>query len=104
METKIAVFKGKKVRKTINKNEWWFSVVDVIEVLTDSSNPRDYWYKMKIRENNESKIQLSTICRQLKLKSSDGKFYETDCSNTAGIYNYYAWRSGNNKNNPRKRF
>jgi len=86
MKTKIAVFKGHKVRKAIHNNEWWFSVIDVIEVLTDSSNPRDYWYRMKIREKNESEIELSTNCRQLKLKSSDGKFYETDCANTEGVF------------------
>ena len=84
--TKIAVFKGKQIRKTIHNNAWWFSVVDVISVLTDSENPRDYWYKMKIRESEESKIELSTICRQLKLPSSDGKKYLTDCANTEGIF------------------
>ncbi len=84
--TKIAVFKGKKVRKTIHNNEWWFSVVDVIQVLTDSDNSRDYWYKMKIREKQESSVELSTICRQLKLESSDGKKYLTDCANTEGIF------------------
>ena len=50
METKIVMFKGKEIRKTIHNNEWWFSVIDVIESLTDSLNPRDYWYKMKMRE------------------------------------------------------
>ena len=84
--TKIAIFRKKEIRKTIHKNEWWFSVVDVVAVLTDSPDPRDYWYKMKVREKNESAIQLSTICRQLKLKSSDGKFYETDCADTEGIF------------------
>ena len=80
--TKIAIFKGKKIRKIIYNNEWWFSVVDVIEALTDSVNSRDYWYRMKIRVESEDGIQLSTICRQLKLESSDGKKYETDCANT----------------------
>ncbi|MDO8602473.1 MAG: Bro-N domain-containing protein [Candidatus Omnitrophota bacterium] len=83
--TKIAIFRKKEIRKTIYKNEWWFSVVDVVAVLTNSPDSRDYWYKMKVREKNESEIQLSTICRQLKLKSSDGKFYETDCADTEGI-------------------
>ena len=82
--TKIAIFRKKEIRKTIHKNEWWFSVVDIVAVLTDSPDPRDYWYKMKVREKNESEIQLSTICRRLKLKSSDGKFYETDCADTEG--------------------
>jgi len=47
--TKIVLFKNKQVRKTLYNNEWWFSVVDVIEALTDSTNPNDYWYRMKIR-------------------------------------------------------
>ena len=84
--TKIAVFKGKQVRRILVNDEWWFSVVDVIAVLTDSENPRDYWYKMKIRESEESKIELSTICRQLKLKAPDGKQRETDCANTEGLF------------------
>ena len=85
-ETKLAFFKGKQIRKTLFQNEWWFSVVDVVEVLTGSVDPKDYWYRMKIRVNNEEKIKLSTICRQLKLESSDGKKYETDCANTEGIF------------------
>jgi len=85
-ETKITIFKGRKIRKALYQNEWWFSVVDVVEALTDSSNPRDYWYKMKIREKDESGVELSTICRQLKLESPDGKKYETDCADTEGIF------------------
>ncbi len=84
--TKIALFKGKEIRKTLYQNEWWFSVVDVIEALTDSINPRDYWFKMKIRVGEEGGFQLSTICRQLKLESSDGKKYETDCADTEGVF------------------
>jgi DNA-damage-inducible protein D len=86
METKIAVFKGKQIRKIMYNNEWWFSVIDVIGVLTDSVNSRDYWFKMKVREKSESGIELSTKCRQLKLESSDGKKYETDCANTEGMF------------------
>ncbi len=74
-ETKIALFKGKKVRRIIYNNEWWFSVVDVIEVLTDSNKPRVYWHAMKVRVRDEDGIELSTNCRQLKLISSDGKKY-----------------------------
>jgi DNA-damage-inducible protein D len=83
---KIAVFKGKDIRRVLLNDVWWFSVIDVIAVLTDSENARDYWYKMKIREKNEAQIQLSTFCRQLKLMSSDGKKYATDCANTEGIF------------------
>lgn len=85
-QDKIAVFRGKQIRKTLHNNEWWFSVVDVVGVLTNRAHPRDYWYKMKIREKNESGAELSTNCRQLKLESSDGKKYETDCANTEGIF------------------
>ncbi len=84
--TRIAIFKGKKVRKIIYQNEWWFSVVDVIEALTDSNKPRVYWSAMKTRVKVNEGIELSTICRQLKLESSDGKKYETDCANTEGVF------------------
>ena len=86
MDNKIAIFKGKKIRRIIYANEWWFSVVDVIEALTDSINPRDYWYKMKIRVKEEDGFEPSTICRQLKLEAPDGKMRETDCANTEGIF------------------
>ncbi|MBI2410339.1 MAG: Bro-N domain-containing protein [Candidatus Kerfeldbacteria bacterium] len=84
--TQIVLFKGKQIRKTIHNNEWWFSVVDVVEALTDSVNANDYWYKMKVRVQDEEKIELSTICRQLKLVAPDGKMRETDCANTEGIF------------------
>lgn len=84
--TKIAVFEGKQIRKVINKGEWWFSVIDVVEALTESINPRDYWFKMKIRVHIEAEFELSTICRQLKLKAPDGKMRSTDCANTEVIF------------------
>jgi prophage antirepressor-like protein len=83
---KIALFKGKKIRKTIHENEWWFSVVDVVEVLTDSVNPRDYWFRMKVRVKEEDGFEPSTICRQLKLLANDGKMRETDCADTEGVF------------------
>ncbi|MBU3912989.1 MAG: Bro-N domain-containing protein [Nanoarchaeota archaeon] len=85
-ETTIAIFNGKCIRRKLVNNEWFFSVVDVVGVLTESENPRDYWYRLKKREQETSKIELSTFCRQLKLKSGDGKEYETDCANTEGIF------------------
>ncbi len=84
--TKLAIFKGKKIRRIIHNDEWWFSVIDVIEVLTDSKNPRDYWYKMKIRVKEEDGFEPSTVCRQFKLQAPDGKMRETDCANTEGIF------------------
>ena len=85
-ETALVVFEGKNFRKTWYNNEWYFSVVDVIFALTDSLDPKDYWYKLKKREKESSGIELSTICRQLKLKSSDGKKYETDCANVETMF------------------
>lgn len=86
METKIAVFKGKQVRKIIHNNEWWFAVVDIIEVLTDSVKPRDYWYRMKKREKESSGVDLSTLCRQLKFESADEKKYTIDAVNTENAF------------------
>jgi hypothetical protein len=64
---------------------WYFSVIDVVAALTDSVNPRDYWFKMKIRVKTEDGFELSTICRQLKMKAPDGKMRETDCANAEGL-------------------
>ncbi|OGQ98534.1 MAG: phage antirepressor protein [Deltaproteobacteria bacterium RIFOXYD12_FULL_57_12] len=86
MQNKLVVFKSKGIRRILQNNEWWFSVVDVVAALTDSANPRDYWYKMKIRVKAEDGAELSTFCRQLKLESADGKKYETDSANTEGIF------------------
>ncbi len=86
METKLAIFKGKEIRKVLENNEWLFSVVDIIEVLTDSSKPRDYWYRLKKREKASSGVELSTFCRQLKLESSDGKKYNTEVVNTENAF------------------
>jgi|TARA_B100002003_G_C13991615_1_gene479152 hypothetical protein len=84
-ESAIIVFEDKKIRRVWHDNEWFFSVVDVVFVLTESKDAKDYWYRIKKRES-EHGIELSTICRQLKLKSSDGKLYQTDCANTKSIF------------------
>ncbi len=84
--TKISLFKGKKIRKILYENEWYFSVIDVIWALTNSANPRDYWFKMKIRIKEEDGFEPSTVCRQLKLPAPDGKMRETDCANAEGIF------------------
>jgi len=84
--TKIAIFQKKEIRKAIYNNEWWFSVIDAVEALTDSVKPRVYWNAMKTRVKSDDGFQLSTICRQLKLEAPDGKMRETDCANTEGIF------------------
>lgn len=85
-QNKIVFFKEKSIRRVWQDGEWYFSVIDVIGALTDSINPRDYWFKMKKRVHVEDGFELSTICRQLKLPASDGKSYSTDCASVKGIF------------------
>lgn len=85
-EKHLVVFGGKQIRRAWVDGQWYFSVVDIVEALTDSPNPRDYWYRMKKREEETSGIQLSTFCRQLKLTASDGKTYKTDAANTEAAF------------------
>lgn len=82
----IKLFENKQIRSDWNEEEqeWFFAVVDVIAVLTDSTDPKDYWYRMKKREKL-SGFELSTICRQLKLVATDGKKYATDCASKQGL-------------------
>jgi hypothetical protein len=79
----LAVFENYKIRRQYDEKseKWFFSVVDVVAALTGSVNPRDYWFKMKIRVKTEGGLELSTICRQLKMKATDGKMRETDAAN-----------------------
>lgn len=85
-ETQLAVFKGKKIRRTLHNNEWWFSITDVVEVLTGTERPRKYWNDLKKKLFEEGYDELSEKIGQLKLMSSDGKFYETDCANTETMF------------------
>jgi len=85
VETNIAVFRGKEIRKTIHKNEWWFSIVDVCAVLTGSADAGAYWRKLKQRLREEGS-EVVTFCHGLKLTAPDGKLRETDCANTEGIF------------------
>lgn len=82
--TKIVLFKGNKVRKILYNNEWWFSVIDVCEALTDSIDAGAYWRKLKQRLTEEGD-EVVTFCHGLKLPALDGKMRETDCANTEGI-------------------
>jgi prophage antirepressor-like protein len=85
-QNELAVFQNKNIRRIWNEEEWFYSVVDIVEVLTDSSNPRDYWYRVKKRLDEVEKTELSTICRQLKIVASDGKKRSTDCANSEGVF------------------
>ncbi len=81
MKHDIISFDESKIRKIWHNDEWYFSVVDIIEILTDSPIPRNYWSILKKREP-----QLHTVCMQLKLKASDGRNRLTDCANTEGVF------------------
>lgn len=87
MSDDVKMFEGSQIRSVWDneREEWYFSVVDVIGSLTESNNPRDYWYRVKKRMSEEEKSELSTICRQLKLKAPDGKMRLTDVADMQGI-------------------
>jgi len=87
LKTITNLFEGNEIRSIWDrvKEDYYFSVVDVIKALTDSSNPRDYWYRLKTRMSEEEKSEVSTKCRQFKLKAKDGKSRETDTLDTEGI-------------------
>ena len=88
MSDDIKMFEGSQIRSVWDneREEWYFSIIDVIASLTESSNPRDYWYRVKKRMSDEERSELSTICRQLKLKAPDGKMRLTDVADMQGIF------------------
>lgn len=79
----IKLFESKKIRSSWNQDEekWYFSIIDVVEILTESPNARKYWSVLKTRLKSEGS-QLVTNCSQLKMQSADGKFYLTDVADT----------------------
>ncbi|MEK6955530.1 MAG: Bro-N domain-containing protein [Nanoarchaeota archaeon] len=81
----LVVFQDKKIRRIFHNNEWYFSVVDVVEALTDSSIPKRYWSDLKIKLFTEGFEAYEKIV-QLKLVADDGKLRETDCSNTNNMF------------------
>jgi len=84
--TKIAVFKGKQIRKTIHNNEWWFSITDIVEALTGNERPRKYWNDLKKKLIKEGYSEVSEKIGQLKLQAPDGKLRLTDCTNTETVF------------------
>ena len=75
---KIVLFQEKAIRRIWHEDTWFFSVVDAIGVLTDSLNPSDYWYQLKKREKKSAGVDLSTLCRNMKMPALDGKDRPTD--------------------------
>ena len=86
-ETAIKLFEQKQIRSIWSEEEekWFFSIVDVVGVLSDSENPNNYWKVLKNRLKKEGS-QLVTNCNQLKMQSSDGKFYKTDVADTEQLF------------------
>ena len=84
-QNKIAFFEGIKVRREWHQNEWWFSVIDVLGVLTNSADPQRYWSVLKSRLKKNEGADLTTICSKLKMAGADGKMYPTDMARTEGI-------------------
>jgi DNA-damage-inducible protein D len=80
----LVIFQGKRIRREWHNDEWYYSIVDVVEVLTESLNPRRYWSDLKIKLKEEG-VELYEFLVQLKLLSTDGKKYLTDCANTKSV-------------------
>lgn len=87
MNTKIKLFEEKKVRTHWDnaQEKWYFSIVDVISILTESKNSRKYWSVLKTRLKKEGS-ELATNCSQLKMQSQDGKYYKTDVADTEQLF------------------
>lgn len=82
----LVLFENNKIRRKEYNGEWYYSIVDIIEILSESSNPRDYWYKLKKRMEETEFAELSTNCRRLKMLAKDGKVRVTDCGNRETIF------------------
>ena len=84
-DNKIIAFNEKTIRRTWHNDEWWFSVVDIAGVLSESANPNAYWRKLKQRLSEDGS-EVVTNCHALKLKAPDGKMRSTDCANTESVF------------------
>ncbi len=84
--TNIILFKEKEIRKVWKKDRWYFSIIDIVAILSESNNPRRYWSDLKIKIKNEGYIELYENIVQLKLESSDGKKYLTDVADLENIF------------------
>ena len=85
METKLTIFKGKEIRRTLHEDEWWFAIADIVEVLTASADPCQYIKKMRQRDT-ELNFYWGTICTSLPLQAPDGNMRKTNCVNTEGLF------------------
>lgn len=83
---KVAVFEGKHIRKILHEEEWWFSIIDIIGVLTGTERPRKYWNDLKKKLSQEGYIEVSEKIGQFKMSAPDGKMRITDCANTEILF------------------
>ena len=84
--TRLAVFEGKHIRKVLHEGYWWFAVIDIVEVLTESSVPKRYWSDLKRKLASEGYIEVSEKIGQMKMPAPDGKMRLTDCANTETMF------------------
>jgi len=85
-ENSLIVFQGENIRRLWHNDEWYFSVIDVVGVLTESSRSRKYWSDLKSKLKKEEDFEVSDNIGQLKLKATDGKYYATDCANVETLF------------------
>ena len=78
-------FLDSRIRQTARNRKRYYSVIDIVAGVTGSKNPRDYWYRVKKRRGTEPNVDLSPLCRRLRLPGPDGKRYFTDCVDRDGI-------------------
>ncbi|MBI5558714.1 MAG: Bro-N domain-containing protein [Deltaproteobacteria bacterium] len=83
---RVAVFEGEKIRKIFHEGEWWFSIIDIVRVLTGSSVPKRYWSDLKRKLTKEGYVELYEKIVQLKFIATDGKYYATDCADTETMF------------------
>ncbi len=85
-QNKLVVFQEKEIRRIWHNEEWWFSIIDIIEVLTETDRPRKYWNDLKTKIQREGNIEVSEKIGQLKMHSLDGKMRATDAANTETLF------------------
>jgi DNA-damage-inducible protein D len=85
-ENKLALFEGRQIRKAFHEGEWWFSIIDVVEVLVGGDRPRKYWNDLKKKLTAEGYSEVSEKIGQLKMTAPDGKQRFTDCANTETLF------------------
>jgi DNA-damage-inducible protein D len=85
-DTRLAVFEGRQIRKAFHEGEWWFSIIDVVEILVGGDRPRKYWNDLKKKLTSEGYFEVSEKIGQLKMVAPDGKLRFTDCANTETLF------------------